>query len=86
MKVFIQPNSPAADADGFRTDVLSLVKELQIPMVRYPGGNFVSAYRWEDSVGPKQQRPTRSDAAWKTLEQIALVSMNLWIGAKRNRH
>ena len=63
-----QPGSPLADANGFRTDVLREVKELGVPVVRYPGGNFVSGYNWLDGVGPKAQRPTVLDRAWNTLE------------------
>ncbi|SDN98806.1 alpha-N-arabinofuranosidase [Alkalicoccus daliensis] len=59
---------PEADEQGFRTDVLSLVKELQVPIVRYPGGNMVSAYNWEDGVGPKEDRPNRLELAWRTIE------------------
>jgi alpha-N-arabinofuranosidase len=62
---------PAADADGFRTDVLELVSELGVTQVRYPGGNFVSGYRWEDGVGPREQRPTRLDLAWHSRETNA---------------
>ena len=47
-----QPESPFADEQGMRRDVLKLVKELNVPVVRYPGGNFVSGYHWEDGVGP----------------------------------
>lgn len=63
-----QPGHPMADEDGFRKDVLELVKELQVPIVRYPGGNFVSNFYWEDSVGPKENRKKRLDLAWRTLE------------------
>lgn len=63
-----EPDHPSADSDGFRTDVMELVKELGVPLVRYPGGNFVSAYNWEDGVGPREDRPKRLDLAWKTLE------------------
>lgn len=63
-----QPGSPLADASGFRTDVVREVKELGVPVVRYPGGNFVSGYNWLDGVGPKAQRPTVLDRAWNTLE------------------
>ncbi len=63
-----EPGHPEADADGFRKDVLALVKELQISIVRYPGGNFVSGYNWEDGVGPKERRPRRLDLAWKVVE------------------
>ncbi|HOO27810.1 MAG TPA: alpha-N-arabinofuranosidase, partial [Lachnospiraceae bacterium] len=47
-----EPENPASDSDGFRRDVIALVKELEIPVIRYPGGNFVSNFFWEDSVGP----------------------------------
>lgn len=63
-----QPESPFADAQGFRRDVMALVRELNVPVIRYPGGNFVSAFNWEDSVGPKQERPTRLEVAWGNLE------------------
>src|SRR6188474_2563421 len=63
-----QPGSPLADAKGFRTDVVREVKELGVPIVRYPGGNFVSGYNWLDGVGPKAQRPTVLDRAWNSME------------------
>ena len=63
-----EPDHPTADDMGFRRDVLSLVRELQIPLVRYPGGNFVSGYCWEDGVGPLAQRPRRLDLAWSSIE------------------
>ena len=52
----------------FVKDVASLVRELQVPVIRYPGGNFVSGYNWEDGVGPREQRPRRLDLAWQTVE------------------
>jgi len=63
-----EPGHPQADENGFRKDVVSLVKELNMPIIRYPGGNFVSGYRWEDGVGPVERRPKRLDLAWRTLE------------------
>jgi alpha-N-arabinofuranosidase len=63
-----EPSHPTADADGFRQDVLALTRELGVSIVRYPGGNFVSGYRWEDGVGPVADRPVRRDLAWHTLE------------------
>jgi alpha-N-arabinofuranosidase len=62
------PKSPLADTNGFRKDVLAEVKGLAVPIMRYPGGNFVSGYNWLDGVGPKSQRPTVLDRAWNTLE------------------
>jgi alpha-N-arabinofuranosidase len=63
-----EPGHPAADENGFRKDVLDLVKQLNVPVVRYPGGNFVSGYEWEDGVGPKELRPKRLDLAWNSIE------------------
>ena len=63
-----EPDHPSADANGMRRDVIDLVKALDIPVIRYPGGNFVSAYNWEDGIGPKSERPTRLDLAWHTSE------------------
>ena len=59
-----EPDHPTADEDGFRGDVIDLVKKLNVPIVRYPGGNFVSGYNWEDGVGPVEKRPKRLDLAW----------------------
>lgn len=63
-----QPGHKSADENGFRKDVIDLVKELQVPIVRYPGGNFVSNFFWEDSVGPVENRPGRLELAWRSLE------------------
>jgi alpha-L-arabinofuranosidase len=63
-----EPDHPSADEDGFRGDVLDLVRELGVSIVRYPGGNFVSGYDWEDGVGPRDQRPVRLDLAWRSIE------------------
>lgn len=62
------PNNPNSDSEGFRMDAAALVRELGIPIVRYPGGNFLSAFCWEDSVGPRSERPRRADVAWQTIE------------------
>jgi alpha-N-arabinofuranosidase len=63
-----EPGHPQADEHGFRRDVLALVKELAPTVMRYPGGNFVSGYDWEDGVGPVEQRPRRLDLAWLSTE------------------
>lgn len=63
------PNSKFADSNGFRTDVMKVVRDLGVPIIRYPGGNFVSGYHWLDGVGPKKNRPTVLDRAWNTLEK-----------------
>ncbi|ADU28903.1 alpha-N-arabinofuranosidase [Evansella cellulosilytica] len=66
-----EPDHPTANELGFRQDVLDLVKELQVPIIRYPGGNMVSGYNWEDGVGPRDARPTRLELAWRVLETNA---------------
>ncbi len=63
-----EPGHPTADKFGFRQDVSEMIKELQVPIVRYPGGNFVSGYNWEDGVGPVDKRPRRTELAWATIE------------------
>ena len=58
-----EPGHKTADEQGFRKDVIELVKDLRVGLVRYPGGNFVSGFNWEDSVGPVADRPKRLDLA-----------------------
>ena len=62
------PDSPFSDENGFRKDYMEQVRELKIPVVRWPGGNYVSGYNWEDGIGPKDQRPARLDLAWNQVE------------------
>src|SRR4029079_4056486 len=62
------PGSPISDAQGFRRDVAQEVKELGVPIVRYPGGNFVSGYNWLRGVGQTAQRPTVLDRGWNSME------------------
>jgi len=66
-----EPGHPQADEQGFREDVLALVREMGVSTVRYPGGNFVSGYKWEDGVGPADERPTRLDLAWHSVDTNA---------------
>lgn len=75
-----EPGHPTADADGFRRDVLELTRELGVTCVRYPGGNFVSNYNWEDGTGPKESRPVRRDLAWHTTEtnQVGIDDFHRW--------
>lgn len=63
-----EPESPISDANGFRTDVISALRDLDIPVIRYPGGNFVATYHWQDGVGPRDQRPKRPELAWLGTE------------------
>lgn len=76
-----EPGHPSADADGFRQDVIELVKELGVSTIRYPGGNFVSGFRWEDSVGPRDRRPRRLDLAWHSTEtnEVGLHEFSDWL-------
>ena len=76
-----EPGHPTADENGFRQDVIDLVKELGATAIRYPGGNFVSGYRWEDGVGPKENRPRRLDLAWHSTEtnEFGLHEMAKWL-------
>ncbi|WP_428686974.1 alpha-N-arabinofuranosidase [Roseibium sp.] len=75
-----EPDHPTANAHGFRKDVLELVRALHIPAIRYPGGNFVSAYKWEDGIGPRQDRPVRLDLAWRSKEtnQVGINEFAQW--------
>ncbi|OAH49149.1 alpha-N-arabinofuranosidase [Microbacterium oleivorans] len=76
-----EPGHETADAEGFRTDVIDLVKELGVDTIRYPGGNFVSGFRWEDSVGPVTERPRRLDLAWHSTEtnEVGLHEFSSWL-------
>ena len=76
-----EPGHPTADADGFRRDVIDLVRELGVTTIRYPGGNFVSGFRWEDSVGPRAERPRRLDLAWHSTEtnEVGLHEFADWL-------
>lgn len=62
------PGSPLADERGLRTDVIGALRRLRMPIMRYPGGNFVSGYRWMDGIGPREERPARSDLAWDAVD------------------
>jgi len=63
-----EEGSPLSDQDGYRTDVMEVVKKLGVSILRYPGGNFASGYNWKDGIGPKDQRPVRMELAWNDLE------------------
>lgn len=78
-----EPEHETADNMGFRKDVLELVRELDVPIIRYPGGNFVSGYNWEDGTGDKALRPRRPEIAWHTIEtnQVGIDEFQEW--AKR---
>ena len=75
-----EPDHPNSDEDGFRKDVIDLVREAGITMVRYPGGNFVSGYDWKDGIGPKEQRKSRPNLAWNSIEtnQVGIDEFSRW--------
>ena len=76
-----EPGHPEADEEGFRRDVIDLVKEMGVTAVRYPGGNFVSGFRWEDGVGPREHRPVRLNLAWHSTEtnEVGLHEFASWL-------
>ena len=76
-----EPDHPTADEEGFRRDVLDVARELDLEGIRYPGGNFVSGFRWEDSVGPREARPRRRDLAWHSTETnaVGLHEFAAWV-------
>lgn len=78
-----EPSHPLADDMGFRGDVIEMTRELNVPVVRYPGGNFVSGYNWEDGIGDRSKRPQKLDLAWFTVEtnQVGIDEFQEW--AKR---
>ncbi|KAI5294161.1 hypothetical protein KEM52_004584 [Ascosphaera acerosa] len=62
------PGNKLSDENGFRVDVLEALKELNVPCMRYPGGNFIATYDWRDAVGPKEERKARPELAWLGTE------------------
>lgn len=78
-----EPGHETADDMGFRGDVMEVIRKMKVPLVRYPGGNFVSGYRWEDGIGDKAKRPRRLELAWGTVEtnQVGIDEFQEW--AKR---
>jgi len=77
-----EPGHASADEQGFRQDVAELTRDLGVPIIRYPGGNFVSAYNWEDGIGPVGERPTRLDLAWRSIEtnHVGVDEFQRWVG------
>ncbi len=77
------PQSPCADAQGFRTDVLGRLKPLRFTAMRYPGGNFASGYHWLDGVGPRAKRPTVQELASLSIEPNQFGTHEFMCLAKR---
>ena len=75
-----EPGHETANENGFRTDVIDLIKQIDVPIVRYPGGNFVSGYNWEDGTGDKAKRPRRQELAWKSIEtnEVGIDEFQQW--------
>lgn len=75
-----EPSHPGANQDGFRTDVIDLIKQIDVPIIRYPGGNFVSGYNWEDGTGDKSKRPCKQEPAWKSIEpnEVGIDEFQKW--------
>lgn len=78
-----EPGHPNADEDGYRKDVMELVKELGVPVIRYPGGNFVSCYDWHDGIGPKEKDQNVWIMHGQVLKQTSSVLMNFASGQKK---
>ena len=78
-----EPGHETADDMGFRQDVLDTIRRMKVPLVRYPGGNFVSGYHWEDGTGDKKKRPKRMELAWSSVEtnEVGIDEFQEW--AKR---
>lgn len=81
------PEDPSADENGFRKDVIELVKALNITAIRYPGGNYICSYQWEDTVGPIEKRPKRADLAWMQTEPntVGLAEFETWVKAVESK-
>ena len=75
-----EPEHTSSNQDGFREDVISLVKQLGVSAVRYPGGNFVSSYNWEDGIGDKSKRPKKINSSWNSIEtnQVGIDDFSKW--------
>ena len=75
-----EPSHPLSNEKGFRKDVIDLVRGLRVPIIRYPGGNFVSGYRWEDGVGPQEERPRKTDLAWQAVDsnKVGIQEFDEW--------
>src|SRR6185312_14016176 len=62
--LWVGPDSPIPNTRGYRNDVLAALKELHVPVIRWPGGCFADDYHWRDGIGPRAQRPVRINTHW----------------------
>jgi len=76
------PSSPNANKDGFNTIIIDAMKELKITNMRWPGGNYISSYNWQDGIGPKELRPVRKDLAWGGFD-TNVVGTDEWVALNR---
>ena len=77
------PSSPLADQNGFKKNYIEAMKELKITNMRWPGGNYVAGYNWQDGIGPKAQRPVRKDLAWGGIDNNH-VGTDEWVQLNRS--
>lgn len=75
-----EPTHETADSDGFRQDAVELIREMNVPIIRYPGGNFVSGYNWEDGIGDRSKRPKKMELAWQSVEtnEVGIDEFQKW--------
>jgi len=78
-----EPSSPFADENGFRKDYIEAMQELKITNMRWPGGNFVMGYNWQDGIGPKEKRPARINLAWGGVDNNH-VGTDEWIALNKS--
>ncbi|WP_205513590.1 alpha-L-arabinofuranosidase C-terminal domain-containing protein [Longitalea arenae] len=76
------PSSPLADKNGFKKNYIEAMKELKITNMRWPGGNFLMGYNWQDGIGPKDQRPARINLAWGEIDNNH-VGTDEWMALNR---
>ena len=62
--LWVGPNSNIPNTDGYRNDVLQALKDLKVPVLRWPGGCFADEYHWMDGIGPRDKRPKMQNNNW----------------------
>jgi len=69
--IWVGEDSPIPNTHGIRNDVLAALKELHVPILRWPGGCFADEYHWRDGIGPRDKRPRRPNASWGGVDTNA---------------